>query len=482
MLWGAFANSCGAMMAQSHCLNVIGQNIANVNTTGYKKVDDQFQTLLSESTARTNIFGVKAATRQMVDVQGPILGTGGNRDVAISGEGFFILSPDITAPSSDSDYSFTRDGNFQWSVNNASSSTGTSTSSTTNSTYDVEVSTAGGSLLKHDNVQVSSGTQPAYLATKDGAYLMAYEVDPSTGTAGTTLAAVRTDPFIFGFGKATTTFALHANIDANATTTDPASLSVPIYWEVPSTVPAQNGNSLNHIVTETLTMTLTPTGVENEWTLSMSASNAATGPTLSSTTITFNGDGSLASPLKPSTITADITWNQVTLTTAVNDGTSITSTTTNATPNDTSISFDLSGLTQFANKTQINSMSQDGLNNGTLIDTAFTSDGYFVGAYSNNTTQRLYQVPVATFEAPNQLGNVSGTRFVMSELSGDMTIRSIGSNDEGLMIFTPGAVEQSNVSVEDEFTKMIITQKAYSLASKVFQTADQMSQTAGEMI
>jgi flagellar hook protein FlgE len=478
MLWGAFANSCGAMMAQSHSLNVIGQNIANVNTTGYKKVDDQFQTLLSESTARTNIFGVKAATRQMVDVQGPVLGTGRNIDVAINGEGFYILSPEITAPSADSDYSFTRDGNFQWTLDNASSSTGT----TTRSTYDVQITSASNELLKRDQIQTSSGTQPAYLGTKDGSYLMGYAIDQTTGTTATSLSGIRTDPYVFGFGEATSSFTLRANIDANATTADPAVLSVPIYWSVDSPVPAQNGLSLSHIVAETLTVTFTPTTTANEWTLSMSAPNATAAPTLSTTTITFNGDGSLASPLNPSTLTIDISWNDVDFSTTVNDGSAVTTTTSTGTPDDSSITLDISGLTQFADQTQINSMTQNGVNNGTLVDSYFTNDGYFVGAYSNNTTQSLYQIPVATFEAPNQLGNISGTRFVMSELSGDMTIRTIGSNDEGLVTYTAGAVEQSNVSVEDEFTKMIITQKAYSLASKVFQTADQMSQTAGEMI
>ncbi len=92
----------------------------------------------------------------------------------------------------------------------------------------------------------------------------------------------------------------------------------------------------------------------------------------------------------------------------------------------------------------------------------------------------LYTIPMATFTAPNSLQTVTGTRFQQTAAAGTLNLDAPSSlNDTSLI---DGTVETSNVSLEDEFSRMITTQTAYNSATKVFDTSDKMMQSVRDLI
>lgn len=483
MLWGAFTNSMTAMMAQSHAMNVIGQNVANINTAGYKKTEDLFKTSLSESYPGWDIFGVDKATRQAVDRQGTILGTGGNLDMAINGQGMFILSNSAGMPSSLTDYTFGRAGSFQWQVDNSAATTTTTAATTTATTYSVSYNDTWNNTTSRGAEPPSANLQPTYLATPDGQYLLAFAADATTGafTPASTLSglsAIRTDPYTLSAGQATSTMLLRANIDSNIDKSDTFTFNIPAYKAVDNP-----DSGVTDYLSDQINFVMTPDPVQdNVWTLDFTLGTNGTSGTAAGGpyTLTFDGDGRLTTVVPAGTggdffVDTTIQWNDVNYTSSVTAASTATPVT------DSTVSIDLSGLTQLAGESVIYNYDQNGNVNGYLRDAYFTNDGFFVGAYSNNETRQLYQIPVATFNAPNQLMALSGTRWAYDENAGDIVVRAKGVNDEALTTWTASAVEQSNVVLEDEFTRMIITQKAYTMASKVFQTADEMSATIRDL-
>lgn len=484
MLWGAFTNSMTAMMAQSHSLNVISQNVVNVNTAGYKKANDTFQTMLSETYPSWNIFGVNKTTRQSVDKQGVILGTGENLDMAINGQGMFILSASPSMPGTLDEYTFGRNGSFEWKVDNTSTSTTSSTTTTAATTYSVSYNDTWNNSTSRGSEPAPASLQPTYLATGDGYYLMAYAADPTTGTFSPSsslsgLSAIRTDPYALSAGMSTSTIDLRANVNADLAKTDTATFNIPVYKSV------ENPDSgVTDYLPDQLNFVMTPDPTrENVWSLDFTCgSNGTSGTAVGGPyELTFDGAGNLVT-VTPTTgtgsafeIQTTVAWNDVNFTSTV------TTAGGTATPGDSTITIDLSRLQQLGDENIVYNYEQNGNVNGYLRDAYFTNDGFFVGAYTNNETRRLYQVPVATFNAPNQLSALSGTRWTYDPNAGDLVVRTQGVNDEGLTTWTAAAVEQSNVNMEDEFTNMILTQKAYTMATKVFQTADEMTTTIRDL-
>lgn len=148
------------------------------------------------------------------------------------------------------------------------------------------------------------------------------------------------------------------------------------------------------------------------------------------------------------------------------------------------IALDVSKLTQYAGATataiEIKNNEQDGYASGIMDSTAFTSTGELIGHFSNGRTRTLAMIPVASFVAADNLDAVSGTMFRRTQQAGDLKIDTISSQGSGASMAV-SAVETSNVDLADEFTRMIVTQKAYSMNSTVFKTADEMTTTARDL-
>ncbi|MBM3950608.1 MAG: flagellar hook-basal body complex protein [Rhodospirillales bacterium] len=185
-VYSAFAPSILGLQSQAQSLGTISQNIANATTGGYKRTETRFQTVLSESLRnQSDLGGSRPIDVQMIDNQGVVLTTTRDLDLAIVGDGFFVVSTAITG----GETFYTRDGSFEIKVG-APVTSGTTT------------------------------TTPGYLVDKNGYYLMGWAPNATTGvfpTSGAVQALrVDADNFANTF-TATTKVDLGVNLPASTT-------------------------------------------------------------------------------------------------------------------------------------------------------------------------------------------------------------------------------------------------------------------------
>ena len=92
--------------------------------------------------------------------------------------------------------------------------------------------------------------------------------------------------------------------------------------------------------------------------------------------------------------------------------------------------------------------------------------------FDNGETRNIYQLPLATFTNVNNLESSSGNVWNATEASGDPTLREANNGPAGQII--QGSLEASTVDIGEEFTKMIVVQRAFSASAKIISTADDM--------
>ena len=136
------------------------------------------------------------------------------------------------------------------------------------------------------------------------------------------------------------------------------------------------------------------------------------------------------------------------------------------------MNFGTGGLTQFADTNgdvQVNQLQQNGFAAGQLESVSVSNEGRVVGAYSNGRNIDLAEVSVATFNGANFLQRLDGGAFAATNDSGPPLYGKGGK-------VTGSSLESSNTDIADEFTKLIVTQQAYSANTKVISTANTMVQ------
>ena len=193
MVYSAFSPSVLGMMSQSHALNTIGANIANVNTGGFKGRETRFSSLVSEPLYHeSDLGGVRPWDFQRIDQQGLLAASASQMDLGINGRGFFVLSDSFAG---DGHTFYGRDGAFQMRTVN-----------------DVSVTADDGSTIT---------VKDGYLADKNGYFVLGWEPDadgtfPSSGGA---LTPLRIDPYAFTDEfEPTTEAVLGVNLPAGAAT------------------------------------------------------------------------------------------------------------------------------------------------------------------------------------------------------------------------------------------------------------------------
>jgi flagellar hook protein FlgE len=153
----------------------------------------------------------------------------------------------------------------------------------------------------------------------------------------------------------------------------------------------------------------------------------------------------------------------VTLTNAVVNGVSLGSPV---------INFGTGGVTQFADangNVQVNQIQQDGFPAGELQSVGVSTNGRIVGNYSNGRNLDLAEISVATFNGTNFLKRIDGGAFEATDESGQALFGKSGT-------IVGSSLESSNTDIADEFTKLIVTQQAYSANTKVITTSNTMVQ------
>jgi flagellar hook protein FlgE len=241
--------------------------------------------------------------------------------------------------------------------------------------------------------------------------------------------------------KATTQADFAGNLDATTAIGGTAQTSQPVY------------DSLG--VEHSLTITFTKTGV-NQWSWAASVTG---GTTASTGTIAFNTDGTLNA----------ITGSPVTIAPA--GGASAMTVALNAGIPSAAAPGNNSGITQTAGTgtSTVSPLSQNGWAAGTLSNISVNSDGTITGAFSNNQTLTLGQIMLADFNNPSGLTRVGGNEFDVSGNSGAATVTAAGTTST----IQTGVLEQSNVDLADEFTKMITAQRGFQASARVITVSDQ---------
>jgi flagellar hook protein FlgE len=414
-LYGAMFSGVSGLNAQSQSLGMISDNISNVNTVGYKTAHASFSTLVTAQSGNTYApGGVRSAPVYDINRQGLLQSSANNTDMAISGNGFFVLAERDMPTAADTRF-YSRAGQF-------------------------------------------AADSEGFLKSPSGFYLQGWRTD-LTGTPITSntslltgLESIRVNS-VSGSASPTTGVDIGLNLPASATTGATQTTDITVF------------DSLG--VSNTVTLTWTKQATANSWVVTATAPNATTveegtvgSGTAFSVAVVFNGDGT------PATFDGGATPPVLAL-----GGWS-------SGANDSLIALNMGtqnvadGITQFSSTYTVSFINQDGTQFGNFFGVKVDEEGIVTALFDNGETQRIYQIPIATFPNPNGLDTRTGTAFTQSERSGDYFLRSAGDANAGTI--APSALEASTSDLAEEFTSLIITQRAYAASTKIIQTADEM--------
>ena len=521
-LFGALFTGVSALNAQSQSMGIISNNIANVSTVGYKKIEADFRsTVTSQSNVTSYSSGsVQAVRKSTLAEQGNISQTNSPTDISITGNGFFVTrstNDDSTAPI------YTRAGSF------AEDSQGFLRNTAGNYLYgwplddEGNIPTANANLSSLEPIQVSFAggltrpTSEAELAVnlnaaeENNAYPFtgAEVVDFSRGiTVNFTKHESPTAQFngtvdLSGVDDLTAlpnindgdqfSITVGANPAVNITISagdNPVDLATQINTNVPGVTAAIDDSGFLSIYANNPSEDLTladvtgtplaggdlglPTGTD----VAPTAPNLATpfiseanpfgwwnveiedpnGGTLFNGSINFLTDGSV-NGIPDINGDIDIPLEDVNF----GNGSQLQD-----------IAFNITSFTQFSGEYNVVFVDQNGAELGLRTGVSIDDEGFLVANFSNGQSTRIYQIPLATFANPNGLSEVSGNGYTQTDQSGDFNLRVPGAGGSGLI--QGGTVEASNVDLADEFSDMIVTQRAYSAGTKVISTADEMTE------
>tara|TARA_A200000113_G_scaffold209931_1_gene209395 strand:- start:3427 stop:4560 length:1134 start_codon:yes stop_codon:yes gene_type:complete len=145
----------------------------------------------------------------------------------------------------------------------------------------------------------------------------------------------------------------------------------------------------------------------------------------------------------------------------------------------TAITLDIGRTTQVGGSYDVIQEDQNGAGLGSFQDYALTDEGFVEAIFSNGQRLNIYKIPLANFANPDGLERVSGTAFAESADSGAVTINDVQTGGVGSI--GAARIENSNVDVADEFSMLIVSQRAYGLNSRVITAVDEMTEQAAQL-
>lgn len=429
-LYSALYAGVSGLSAQSAAMAGVADNITNINTVGYKGVDTQFSTLVTDGRSRSSYSagGVQAAPQALISKQGMLQASSSSTDLGVEGAGFFVVRDGTEA---NSGVAFTRAGSF-----------------------------------KPD--------EEGFLRNPGGFYLQGWRLDAAgnyTNTGGVgALEPVRLSE-LTGTAAATTKIQMRANLQSTA----PAYTGIyaagniasggvkPEFTRSMDVYDAQGG-------AHRVNMGFVKTGA-NQWVGEIYAEPASdvteAGGLLASGEIRFNPDGSLdlanSSPALFGTL--NVNWTNG----------------AGSEPIDLRLGSDkgLEGLTQFGSDSSLISSNVDGGMLGNISSIEVSGSGVVSAIFDDGTARAVFQLPIATFPNADGLTRMSGNAYEMSDASGSYAINRPGSLGAGNI--AASSLEASNVDLAQEFTNMIRFQRAYSASSKIITTVDDMLQEVSNL-
>ncbi len=586
-IYGALSTAVTGLRAQSFALENISGNIANSQTTGFKRIDTSFLDLVPDLPQKTQTSGSVIAQAQSTNtLQGDIKSVSIGTNMAINGDGFFVVEPSIGQADGASIFAggsfYTRRGDFDTDKNgylvNGSgyylkglaidpvtknisgsvpqvlriSNSFLPAAATTRVAYQLnlpqlpktaaynETKTAGSELLDASDFQTVA---PSTTATASGASLTG-SADAATVMAAGELLQLTVDgqDVIFDFYDGNAGAYAGSNVGIDVQTTVPVSITTALaaiqaglranggaaaadatvglnagtleitlgsnttksvvvadgttglgltdqtYAPVQPwlaarvatvdaqdsdafiaqsiaggaiTVYAQNGAPAN-VQMRWAKVTSAETGGSDTWNLFYLSNSSAAGAnpmwTNAGPDYTFGADGGLTPPL-----------TQTPLNNLFVNGVNIGNIT---------LQHGNGGITQFNDPNgtaEVTSLSQNGFAAGKFVSVAINDQGRVVVSYDNGQQSEVAQVVTANFNAANQLKRMDGGIFAATSELGEPILGS----DGGVL---GASLEASNTDISEEFTKLIVTQQAYSAGTRIVTTANQMLQDALNMV
>ncbi|NLS02403.1 flagellar hook protein FlgE [Rhizobium sp. P32RR-XVIII] len=432
-IFGSMKTAVSGMNAQANRLSTVSDNIANANTTGYKAVSTSFSSLVLPSTAGNyNSGGVQTSVRQSVSAQGDMTYTTSGTDLAISGDGFFIVqSPDgIPVLTRAGDFSPDKNGNL--------------------------VNAAGFTLMGYP---YTSGPPAVVVNGFDG--LLPINVNQSGLTAIESTAANFKGNLDSDMPVVPLADLPSANQDPGVDSTGKANTfktSMVVYDKLGAKV------QYDLYFTKSAGATGTTSG---EWDVAVYRHDAAaTGSSpfpYSAAPPAAPGDALVGS----GTMVFDTKGNLITDATDPDAGTITSNLPLVDSISNLNIDMDLSQFTQKAA-----SNSGTGTPNGQpaseVTGVTIDKDGTVYANYDEGDPRPIYRIPLATVASPDELTLLSGNVYQANGRSG-VTVTGFPQTN-GLGSIQSGALEGSNVDLAGELTEMIESQRSYTANSKVFQT------------
>ena len=413
------------LSANASSLAAISDNIANSSTSGYKRVETDFQSMVvGSSGGRYSAGGVSASNMRLIDQRGPLVGTNNATDLAVSGRGMLPVA----------------------SLTEVQGDNGSPTM----------LMTTTGSFRTNDE---------GYLTTKSGLVLLGWPANPDgTVSDGPRDTAEGLEPVQYNMnqltGEPTTTVGLGVNLPATDTEAGSAgtvrNMTVEYYDNLGSS--------------QTLGITYTPTvpatGSSNEWTMQITDS-ASGGAVIGEYTMTFNDSRTAGGSLASVTAVSGGAYDPATGSIVVNvDGG----------PMEIKVGTigESDGFTQLSDTFAPASVTKDGSEVGTMVGVEVDPQGYLRANYDSGASRVIYKIPLVDVSNLNGLKSLDNQTYLPSSDSGSYFLWDAGDGPTGEV--ASYSREESATDVATELTDMIKTQRAYSSNAKVIQTVDEMLQ------
>ena len=436
------------LVANSSALAAISDNIANVNTTSYKRNQVDFATMVTSQAVKGEYSagGVQGISKQLVSQQGLIQSASSATDLAISGDGFFVVTTKGAGLTAADPREFTRAGAF-------------------------------------------APDAQGYLVNDAGLYLQGWPVQADGSFSVDPSDLSKLGPInVKNLGAAvqqTNNIGISANLDQttpvsagaatySASTKSMAAFAATGVGTAPDAPPTELTVVDSMGGTHKFALAFEKTSTPNTWNAeiyAVPASDVATsGPNgqVAAGQVMFKSDGSI--DLANSTLFGPA-GSPATLTLGASGGTT-PAWATSLGISGQSVKIDLGQFTQLASDSTVNSVSSDGAGVGNIIGVQVGADGVVSALFDNSQVRKIAQVAVATFPNSDGLQAANGNAYMATLPSGQMTLKAAGTGGAGKI--SPSSLEASTVDLSSEFTGLITTQKAYSASSKIITTADTM--------
>lgn len=475
----SFQTGLSGLNAAARNLDVIGNNIANANTTGMKSSRAEFSGLVSSALSSASSggvgIGVEVANISQQFTQGNISTTNNNLDVAINGSGFFQLTQSDGSPAYTRDGSFKLDTNGYIITNNKANLMGYPTDATgkvtsasieklqlpTNAPIAAKATTSVSAEL---NLPATAYPAAGVAAVAAVAAVPEVVADP---TATPPVVGVPAVPAVAAVAAVPPTPRATFGTTLNVYDSQGVASPLNLYFEKQAVAPAIAADP-----TATPPVLAVAAVLPNTWKVFTTLDTA---DTTGLGTVTFDSTGRLTGPsiAAPAGNADNVGKFGFTLPAATGIKT--------LNPNDTDgflngpIDIVFDGTTQFGTAFAISDLTQDGYTAGELTGLNIGEDGVITANYSNGQTQAAGQLALADFRNIQGLTPLGGNAWAASNASGLPVQGSPGQGKFGIL--RSGALEESNVDLTKELVDMMTAQRSYQANAQTIKTQDQIMST-----